>query len=67
MAEQGNKVANIVSRVETDYKERIVPELMKRFNYSSVMEVPHLEKSSSTWVLVKLLKIVSFSNKLLQI
>ena len=44
MAEQGNKVANIVSRVETDYKERIVPELMKRFNYSSVMEVPHLEK-----------------------
>lgn len=45
MAEQGNKVANIVSRVETDYKERIVPELMKRFNYSSVMEVPHLEKN----------------------
>lgn len=27
-----------------DYKERIVPELQKEFNYSSVMEVPKLEK-----------------------
>ena len=27
-----------------DYKERIVPELQKEFNYSTVMEVPKLEK-----------------------
>ena len=27
-----------------DYKERIVPELQKEFNYSSVMQVPRLEK-----------------------
>lgn len=27
-----------------DYKDRIVPELQKEFNYSSVMEVPKLEK-----------------------
>ena len=28
----------------TDYKERIAPELMKEFNYSSPMQVPRLEK-----------------------
>ena len=27
-----------------DYKERIVPELQKEFNYSTVMQVPRLEK-----------------------
>ncbi|MDE6844086.1 MAG: 50S ribosomal protein L5, partial [Muribaculaceae bacterium] len=27
-----------------DYKERIVPELTKEFNYSTVMQVPRLEK-----------------------
>ncbi|MCH5233497.1 MAG: 50S ribosomal protein L5 [Muribaculaceae bacterium] len=27
-----------------EYKERIIPELKKEFNYSSVMEVPKLEK-----------------------
>ena len=27
-----------------DYKERIVPELMKEFNYKTVMQVPRLEK-----------------------
>ena len=40
----GNKVAKYTSRVQTDYKERVVPALMKEFNYSSVMQVPHLEK-----------------------
>lgn len=39
-----NKQANVVSRVEVNYKENIVPALMKKFNYSSVMQVPHLEK-----------------------
>ncbi len=40
----GNKAPKYVSRVQLDYVERVVPKLMKQFNYSSVMEVPHLEK-----------------------
>lgn len=38
------KRAAVVSRVETNYKETVAPELMKEFNYSSIMEVPHLVK-----------------------
>ena len=30
--------------VKKDYKERIVPELMKEFDYKTVMQVPRLEK-----------------------
>ena len=30
--------------LEKDYKERIVPELQKEFNYKTVMQVPKLEK-----------------------
>jgi large subunit ribosomal protein L5 len=30
--------------LKTDYKERIVPALMKEFSYSSVMQTPKLEK-----------------------
>lgn len=41
---QGNQVAKHVSRLETKYKEEIVPELMKEFGYSSVMECPKLVK-----------------------
>ena len=41
---KGNKVASIFSRVEVNYKENIVPALIKKFNYTSVMQVPHLEK-----------------------
>lgn len=32
------------SRLQKDYKERIVPELQKKFNYKSPMEIPRLEK-----------------------
>ena len=32
------------ARYETRYKEQIVPELMKEFEYSSVMQAPRLEK-----------------------
>lgn len=32
------------ARLAAFYKESVVPALMKRFNYSSVMEVPRLEK-----------------------
>lgn len=41
---KGNKVAKYTSRVQLDYQKRVVPLLMKEFNYSSIMEVPHLEK-----------------------
>jgi len=30
--------------LKNDYKERIVPALMKEFGYKSIMQVPHLEK-----------------------
>lgn len=33
-----------MSRVKDKYQNVVVPELMKEFNYSSVMEVPKLEK-----------------------
>lgn len=32
------------TQLYTDYKEQIVPALMKQFNYSSIMQVPQLEK-----------------------
>ncbi|MEW6237387.1 MAG: 50S ribosomal protein L5 [Candidatus Omnitrophota bacterium] len=32
------------SRLEIDYKERIVPEMIKAFGYKNVMEVPRLTK-----------------------
>lgn len=41
---KGFHAAEVVSRVEEDFKKRVTPDLMKKFNYSSVMEVPHLEK-----------------------
>ena len=31
-------------RLKNDYKKRIIPELMQRFSYTSVMQVPKLEK-----------------------
>ena len=33
-----------MDRIEQKYKNEVVPGLMKEFNYSSVMEVPKLEK-----------------------
>ena len=33
-----------MARLQSLYKEKVVPELMKRFNYRSVMQVPRLEK-----------------------
>lgn len=33
-----------MSRIKSKYQETVIPELMKEFNYSSVMEVPKLEK-----------------------
>ena len=41
---EGAQKAKVVSRLETFYKEQIVPELMKEFNYSSVMECPKIVK-----------------------
>lgn len=31
-------------RLEIEYKERIVPELVKRFNYKSIMQAPRITK-----------------------
>lgn len=33
-----------MSRLKTEYKERIVPQLKERFGYQSVMQVPKIEK-----------------------
>ena len=33
-----------MSRLQTEYKERIVPQLKERFSYQSVMQVPKIEK-----------------------
>ena len=41
---EGAQKAKVVSRLETFYKEQIVPELMKEFNYSSIMECPKIVK-----------------------
>jgi large subunit ribosomal protein L5 len=36
----------ITPRLRTKYKEEVIPALMKRFNYKTVMQVPKLEKIS---------------------
>ncbi len=33
-----------MNRVLETYKNNVIPQMMKKFNYSSVMEVPKLEK-----------------------
>lgn len=33
-----------MNRLEKKYKEEVIPTLMKQFNYTSVMQVPHVEK-----------------------
>jgi large subunit ribosomal protein L5 len=35
---------HVVPRLAVQYKDRVVPALMKRFSYSNVMQVPRLEK-----------------------
>jgi large subunit ribosomal protein L5 len=35
-----------IPRLSDKYKKEVVPALMKRFNYDSVMQVPRLEKIS---------------------
>ncbi|MCL1994423.1 MAG: 50S ribosomal protein L5 [Spirochaetes bacterium] len=37
-------MANYVPRLKKVYKEQIAPELLKEFNYKSVMQIPKLEK-----------------------
>jgi large subunit ribosomal protein L5 len=34
-----------MARLSDFYKETVVPELMKQFNYKSVMEVPRIDKN----------------------
>lgn len=54
MAEQ-----KYVARLKEKYTSEIVPALVKKYGYTSVMQVPHMEKSSLTLVLVMLLQILS--------
>ena len=46
MAKEIKKAAAVreISRLETKYKEEVVPALMKTFGYSTVMQVPKLDK-----------------------
>ena len=41
-----------MNRLKEKYLKEVTPSLMEKFNYSSVMQTPKVEKSSSTWVLV---------------
>lgn len=38
------KVANYTPRLKKHYTEKVIPALMKQFDYSTVMQVPRLEK-----------------------
>jgi large subunit ribosomal protein L5 len=40
------KTDTVVPRLQEFYKENVVPSLMKKFSYSSVLQVPKLEKIS---------------------
>ncbi len=43
-APAGTASAVTSARLQTIYREKIVPELMKKFGYTSVMQVPRLQK-----------------------
>ena len=44
----------MANRLKEKYTNEVIPALTEKFNYSSVMAVPKVDKSLSTWVLVKL-------------
>ena len=39
-----SEIKNTPNRLQVQYKETVVPELMKKYGYTSVMEAPKLEK-----------------------
>lgn len=39
-------IATTTPRLRTKYKDEVIPSLMKRFNYKSIMQAPRLEKIS---------------------
>jgi len=41
---KGNKKAAIVSRLQVKYENEVKKALMEKYNYKSVMELPHLDK-----------------------
>ncbi len=43
-AQAAAATASAQARLQTQYREKIVPELMKKFGYTSVMQVPRLTK-----------------------
>ncbi|MHB8580051.1 MAG: 50S ribosomal protein L5 [Ignavibacteriaceae bacterium] len=42
--ESSEKELNVKARLADTYKKEVVPELMKKFNYKSIMQVPKLHK-----------------------
>jgi len=44
LARARGKEEHVVPRMATSYTKEVVPSLMKRFNYKSVMQVPRLDK-----------------------
>lgn len=42
--QQAAAAANVVARLQAYYQEKVVPDLMAKFGYQSVMEVPRLTK-----------------------
>lgn len=49
-----------MNRLKERYENEIVKSLMTKFNYSSVMQVPAMEKSLSTLVLVMQLATLNY-------
>lgn len=43
-ATKGHALKADMNRLEKKFRDEITPELIKKFNYTSVMQVPHLEK-----------------------
>jgi large subunit ribosomal protein L5 len=46
-------MADYIPRMKRDYDERIVKAMTERFGYTNVMEVPRIEKITSTWASAK--------------
>jgi large subunit ribosomal protein L5 len=42
----GFQEAGVTPRLQEHYKKNVIPELMKRFHYKNIMQVPRLEKIS---------------------
>ena len=60
---KGVQDAKVVSRIEKQYKEEVVPALMKEFTYSSIMECPKLVKIVLNMRLLMMILIIKMLKK----